>query len=285
VHEELTLPMNTSKASQFAYVGLAGDRNPLGAPGAALLAALLSMKTGLTAERIGTMRTPLNAGWSVELTAAKAELLLLADALSNAFDCGRPTLTTMGRCAAGLATLPVVARHHPDALVVWFDAHADCNVPDSSTSGYLGGMVLSGASGLWESGLGSGLRLENVVLVGTRDLDPYEQELIADGRLVHIAPGHGLAEKLGDAVAGRPIYIHLDCDVLEPGIVPTEYEVPGGLSLAELRSAFEVLTTGPILGVEIAELQDRWSNGNRPKIEPLLEALGPLIDRESSLRT
>ncbi|WP_275477567.1 arginase family protein [Aureimonas ureilytica] len=41
------------------------------------------------------------------------------------------------RCAVSIATLPVVAKHHPDACVVWFDTHADLNTPESTTSGYL----------------------------------------------------------------------------------------------------------------------------------------------------
>jgi arginase family enzyme len=55
-------------------------------------------------------------------------------------------------------TLPVMARYHPDALVVWFDAHGDLNTPESTTTDYLGGLALSGPVGMWESGLGSGDR-------------------------------------------------------------------------------------------------------------------------------
>ena len=51
-------------------------------------------------------------------------------------------------------TLPVMARYHPDALVVWFDAHGDLNTPESTTTDYLGGLVLSGPVGMWESGPG-----------------------------------------------------------------------------------------------------------------------------------
>ena len=89
----------------------------------------------------------------------------------------------MGRCAAGLATIPVVVRHHPNACVVWFDAHGDSNLPSSNAVPYLGGMVITGAAGHWDSGLGSGLNLSNVVLVGARDLDPHERQLIDSGVL------------------------------------------------------------------------------------------------------
>ena len=75
---------------------------------------------------------------------------------------GERCITAMGRCAAGLATIPVVVRHHPNACVVWFDAHGDSNLPSSSAVPYLGGMVITGAAGHWDSGLGSGLSLSNL---------------------------------------------------------------------------------------------------------------------------
>jgi arginase family enzyme len=44
-------------------------------------------------------------------------------------------------------------RYRPDAKIVWFDAHGDFNTPETTPTGYLGGMVLSALCGLWESGL------------------------------------------------------------------------------------------------------------------------------------
>ncbi len=157
-----------------------------------------------------------------------------------------------------MATLPVVARHHPDAVVVWFDAHADSNLPSNSNSGYLGGLVLTGAAGLWETGLPSGLNLQNVVLVGARDIDAAEQALIDRGQLRLVECGAGLNERLADTIGDRPVYIHLDCDVLEPGIVPTEYLVPGGLTLADLHQAAITLARNELIGLEISEFQACW---------------------------
>jgi arginase len=95
----------------------------------------------------------------------------------------------MTRCAVASATLPMVARYNPDARVVWFDANGELNTPDSSTTGYLGGLALSGPVGMWESGLGSGVAAANVVLGGARDLDPFERRLIDDGVVRNIPAG------------------------------------------------------------------------------------------------
>ncbi|WP_217428457.1 arginase family protein [Rugamonas rivuli] len=46
-------------------------------------------------------------------------------------------------------------------------------------------------AGLWESGLGAGLALSNVVLVGQRDLDAAEVRLIESGAVTHVPTGCG----------------------------------------------------------------------------------------------
>ena len=126
----------------------------------------------------------------------------------------------------------MVARYHPDAFVVWFDAHGDLNTPESTTTDYLGGLGLSGPVGMWESGLGSG---------------------------------------------DHPVYFHLDCDVLEPGLVPTDYRVPNGLSLDELSGVARRLAENAVVGVEVAEFEASWSDTGAPGDPgPLLTALSPL---------
>ena len=45
---------------------------------------------------------------------------------------GQVPVTALSRCAAALGTLPVVARHHPGAVVVWFDAHGDLETPQAT---------------------------------------------------------------------------------------------------------------------------------------------------------
>ena len=166
--------------SLIVYRGRAGDRNTRGTAGAQMLGALLARRYGLDTTFVSTPQAPLpSTAWNEQLAAARGDLHAFADALRAAFRDGHRSIVAMGRCAAGLATVPVIAERHPDACIVWFDAHGDSNLPSSNAVPYLGGMVLTGAAGHWDSGLGAGLRLSNVVLVGARDLDPHEKELIA----------------------------------------------------------------------------------------------------------
>jgi arginase family enzyme len=261
------------------FAGRAGDRNGRGMAGARLIGEVLADSLGLAPSRVGTpVPSPVSGSWAEVLEAARPELAALASHYEILFGAGRRPLTTLSRCAASIATLPVVGRFRSDALVVWFDAHADINVPQSSTTGYLGGMVITGAAGRWDTGLGSGLDLGNVVLVGARDIDPAEQALIDGGVLRHVPPGVDLAARLGAIVGERPVYVHIDCDVLEPGLVPTEYRVPGGLTLGDLRGALDRLAHNEVVGLEIAEFEASWAEtGIAATPDALLQALSPLL--------
>ena len=78
---------------------------------------------------------------------------------------------------------------------------------------------------------------------------------------------------------GQPVYVHLDCDVLEPGLVPTDFQVPGGLSLERLATAMEALATHPIVGLEVAEFQTGWSPDEQGAATAvLLQAMLPLLN-------
>jgi len=270
----------TSNIALTVFQGLAGDHNNLGIPGAASLGDMLAARLGAVVTCIGSPGPALSMDWEPELKAALSALRLMEKQLDSIFRQGQVPVTALSRCAVSLSTLPVVARHRPEVCVVWFDAHADLNTPDTTTSGYLGGLALSGPLGLWDTGLGAGLRGENVVLVGARDIDPPEQALIDAGLVRWVQCGPDLANRLRDAVAGRPVYVHLDCDVLEPGIVPTEFKAPGGLSLADLYATAELLAMHEVVGLEISEFQSVWEEGEEP-VSPanLIDALQPLLDR------
>jgi arginase family enzyme len=267
-----------SRLALTTFRGCSSDRNERGMQGTVLLGRAIGERAGIECTMIGTASAPPTArNWDRVLETARPGLLELATAYRQLMSTQRVPITTFARCACALATLPVIARHRPDAVIVYFDAHGDVNTPATSATGYLGGLVISGAAGMWDSGLGDGLALANVVLVGARDLDPFERELIESGRLRNVTPGPRIAERLAAAIGSAPVYIHIDCDVMDPGIVPTEYTVPGGLSLADLRAICERLARNEIVGVEIAELEASWNDTGEPAfIEPLLDALQPL---------
>ncbi len=238
-----------------AFRGLAGDHNDRAMRGSALLAEDLARRLGVPAHQVGRPEPARNADPETELSAALPALTEMAERCRRVLQGGFVPVSALNRCAVALATLPVFANHRPDACVVWLDAHADLNTPRSSGTGYLGGMALAGPVGLWDSGLGSGLAPGNVVLGGVRDVDPPERRLIDSGRIAALRPGPDLTDRLRDAIAGRPVYVHLDCDVLEPGIVPTDYRVPGGTDLAELHELSATVAEHEVIGIEVGEFE------------------------------
>lgn len=261
------------------FRGRAGDHDDLAMRGSVLVGDELSRRLGLTASHVGVPEPALNTGWEPELAAALPVLSEMATSYQRFLDDGRVPVTASSRCTVALATLPMVARHHPEACVVWLDAHADLNTPESSPTGYLGGLALSGAAGMWDSGLGGDLATSNIVLGGARDIDPPEQRLLDDGVVRTVLTGPALGERLRGAIAGRPVYFHIDCDVLEPGIVPTDYRVSGGMSLDDLHEVSGVVAEHEIVGIEIAEFESAWDiDGDPASPTALLDAMQPMFD-------
>lgn len=262
------------------FQGRAGDHNDLAHPAAHALAAAYEKDLGLVAQVIGVPEPALSTDWRIELPLAMPALLAMAAQIEQVMASGARPLSAISRCAVALATLPVIARHRPEAVVVWFDSHGDLNTPATTTTGYLGGLALAGAAGLWDSGLGRGVDLANIILVGVRDLDPSEQQLVDAGAVRAILVRPDMAQELQMAIAGRAVYVHLDCDVLEPGIVPTDYRHICGLDLAQLHALCEVIAQSEVVGLEIAELQSAFEPGGLAVSPmPLMQALAPLVDK------
>ena len=275
----------TDRRAYTVFQGRVGDHNDLAMPGALAIGDALARRTGVAPCVIGTPEPALNIGWQQELAAARPALQQMQARFEAVLASGAVSIAAISRCAVALATLPILIKHHPKACVVWFDAHADLNTPETTTTNYLGGLALSGPAGLWTSGLGAGLPLDQIVLVGQRDLDPAEQNLITARAISHVMPGGNLASELRAAIAGRPVYVHLDCDVLNPGIVPTDYVHAGGLSLEHLQNCAKVIAEHVFLGIEIAEFQNAWhTGGSAVSPNPLLDALAPLLVSDSQAR-
>ena len=214
---------------------------------------------------------------------ARETLEGLANAVDESVKAGGLTVLLSNTCSASLASLPVVAREHPDAVVLWIDAHGDFNTPETTSSGYLGGMVLAGVCGLWDSGHGAGLRASQVVLVGARDIDPEERELVRKAGVLLIPPALATPENILAVIGDAPIWIHIDWDVLEPGYLPADYSVPDGMLPAQIRAIFEALPHDRILGIELAEFNASESAGENEKaLEVIADIVSPVFARFAS---
>lgn len=138
-----------------------------------------------------------------------------------------------GDCVAILGTIAGLQRRGIDPLLVFYDAHGDFNTWETTPSQFIGGMPLAMATGRGEQTIveGAGMRVlddGDALLADGRDLDPGERELLAasDVRRVPV-------EEVGAALPpGRPLYVHVDVDVVDPEDLPAiNYPAPGGPAL------------------------------------------------------
>jgi arginase len=162
----------------------------------------------------------------------------------------RRVLILSGNC--GPAALSAVSALNPQTTgVVWFDAHADFNTPDTSASGFLDGMSLAILSGRCWPALAARFAgfqpvpEANIVLVGARDLDSPEATALSQSAITTVASTkmEALARAI-DALSERVenIYVHLDVDVLDNSEgSANSYASAGGLTAPVLYSALETL--------------------------------------------
>ena len=135
--------------------------------------------------------------------------------------------------------------------MVYFDAHADYNTPETTLSGMLGGMPVAIASGTaltrmrLKAGLDPALPPRYIVEGGVRDTDPLEQDLLDRSEIEQLSVQdiRTRSDKLRRAMDRLSeitdvIYIHVDMDVLDPAEVPGHHlRVNNGPTSAELAAA------------------------------------------------
>lgn len=233
--------------------GRVGDRAPRMIAGAQFTGARIAADYRLPSQTVGTPSPARADDWSEALPQAAETLRDLAAALDATFEEGQAPIILSSTCSASLATIPVVHRHYPEVVVLYVDGHGDFNIPDDTETGYLGGMVLSGACGLWDSGYGGTLPTTQAVLVGSRDIDEPEQQLIDAHQLRRLLPKDATPDQLRDAIGDRPVWVHVDWDVLEPGFIPADYVVPDGLTPNQMRELFAAIPADQLVGFELAE--------------------------------
>lgn len=139
--------------------------------------------------------------------------------------------------------------HEGNLSVIWIDAHGDFNTPLTSPSGNYHGMPLAHALGLfrepehfeWGQQF---LNIENIAMIGNRDLDPEEKMLMDSSKLlyfpmtqVHKQGMESIMDEIFakiDPNSNRMIHLSLDVDGFDPSLFPgTGTAVPGGLDFED----------------------------------------------------
>jgi arginase len=181
--------------------------------------------------------------------------------------------------------------------LIWFDAHADMNTPETSPSGNLHGMPLAHLLGLGVpqlvnlEGFAPKLNPKYFAHIGARDLDNGEKRLIRELGIncwtMHDIDRYGMnycIEKALEVVSGAPdgFAVTFDVDALDPLDAPGSGTlVRGGFSYREAHLALErIAETDKMKSFEIVEVNPMLDRDNRTSelaVELILSVLGKRI--------
>jgi arginase len=181
--------------------------------------------------------------------------------------------------------------------LIWLDAHADINTPETSPSGNVHGMPLAAILGLGPSDLGNIYNFspkvapENCVLVGVRDIDEIERENIRRAGIevftMRDIDERGMRTVMEEAlrIAGRDTagyHVSLDMDWIDPEDAPgVGTPVRGGATYREAHLAMEIIADhGRMTSFEVVEVNPVIDEHNRTAdlaVELSLSAFGKKI--------
>lgn len=196
----------------------------------------------------------------------------LAHAVYCSLKAGSFPLVIGGDHSLGLGSVSGASKLFKDLGVVWIDAHGDINTHETSHTGNIHGMPLSAAMGYGFDSLvnlyyqGRKVEMENVFLIGARDLDEDELAFIESHNLnvwtTEYIQNHGIDKTLSEVVSKfkerniSHVHLSFDIDVLDKTLVPgTGTPVDNGLTVEESKAILKsVLETRLVSSMDVVEL-------------------------------
>ena len=225
----------------------------------------------------------------------------LAERVGEILKEGRFPVALGGDHSLAVGTIAAVARHlreRGEKLgVVWIDAHADMNTPETSPSGNVHGMPLAAAVGMGPeelaglAGFQPMVEPENVALVGIRDVDLLEKPHVRESGVrpftMRDIDERGMRAVMRDAIAAAGngtagVHVSLDIDVVDPDVAPgVGTPVRGGLTYREAHLAMELICdAGVMVSLETVEVNPVMDVSNRTAAlaaELVMSAMGKRI--------
>jgi arginase len=221
----------------------------------------------------------------------------LADTVTETLKANEFPLILGGDHSIALGSITGVTRLHKDIGLLWIDAHADFNTEETTPSGNIHGMILAALAGLGDNrltGIGGWapkLDPQRIVLIGARDLDLGERELLHTHRVnvftMSDIDQRGISNVIREAIAiasmaSDGIHLSLDMDALDPVHAPgVGTPVRGGLSYREAHLAMELIAgTGRLVAMDVVEVNpilDRENATALLAVELVMSALGKKI--------
>jgi arginase len=181
------------------------------------------------------------------------------------------------------ATSDFIRREGKPLGLIWVDAHGDMNTPASSSSGNVHGMPLASLLGPEPAelsrigGFSPKVLPEHTVLIGIRNLDEREKEIVRDSK-VHVftmkdIDREGIASVVERALAlagsdTGGIHVSFDMDVCDPAIAPgVGTPVKGGLDYREAHMVMEMIAdSGLLRALDLVEVNPILDDRNATAI-------------------
>jgi arginase len=222
---------------------------------------------------------------------------LVAQALAD----GKIPLVLGGDHSIAAGTVAGVSRYFRESGqkigMLWMDAHADMNTPQSSPSGNVHGMPLACCVGVGPASLsgmfGFAPKVDgaNVALVGVRDVDRLERGTVRDTGVraftMRDLDERGMSSVMDEAIAiamkgADGFHLSLDMDFVDPEFAPgVGTPVRGGATYREAHLAMELICdSGRMISMEVVEVNPVIDEVNRTAdlaVELILSAMGKRI--------
>ena len=208
-----------------------------------------SIKNSGIAEELGAEWVDIQPDFSAVNDPVIAVNRAIADTIKAHSD--KTPIVFASDCTSCLGTVKGLESHHP--AILWYDSHGDFNTPETSPSGFLGGMPLAAMVGRGNEHLMQGIGLtplseSDVVVTDVRNLDPEEGEVM---RASDVTIYENVADLLTVTLPDKPIYIHFDTDVVDSADMPAmNYPEANGPSLDETAKTLKhVVNNNQVVGV------------------------------------
>jgi len=281
------------------------DMGPSAVRVASLNARVASL--GYEVEDLGNIAVEQAEAWPAGDPHAKylAQIATACDALAGrvgqALARSRVPLVLGGDHSVAVGTVSGVSRHfreHGQAVgLIWLDAHADMNTPDTSPSGNIHGMPLACILGMGPAALAdlAGARPmippRHAVIVGLRDVDQMEKPHVRDSGVraftMRDIDERGLRAVMEDAIrfaseGTAGFHVSLDMDFVDPKDAPgVGTPVRGGATYREAHLAMEMICDSRrVVSIEVVEVNPVIDEANRTAdlaVELIMSALGKRI--------
>jgi arginase len=241
---------------------------------------------------------PGNAKFLPEIAAACERL---AELVEHALEDGREPIVLGGDHSIAAGSVAGVSSYFRQsgraAGLLWIDAHADMNTPDSSPSGNVHGMPLACCIGRGPAelvnirGFAPKIDPTRVALIGIRDVDPMERGVVEQSGVraftMRDIDERGMRAVVADALEivtrdAAGFHLSLDMDFVDPEFAPgVGTPVRGGGTYRETHLAMEMICdSGSMVSMEVVEVNPVIDEVNRTAdlaVELILSAMGKKI--------